>query len=178
MDLVPFIYIPRWKLPETPRSRFPVVPLSGGMRLTSTCRSPLLKSFSSAVPANPKAHRSWPALLEPAAYVFDGRVRCGRIGTNHPSAESHVTSVIVQPIFGATGRGGLLSFWESRGSFAAWVCKIGRGVSETPLRSSPTAAKSQSASVRIDARPRTTPQARALLVRRLKLRVGRASRDR
>jgi len=64
------------------------------------------------------------------------------------------------------------------GFFAAWVCKIGRGISETPLRSSPTAAKSQSASVRIDARPRTTPQARALLVRRLKLRAGRASRDR
>ena len=116
MDLVPFIYIPRWKLPETPRSRFPVVPPSGGMRLTSRCRSPLLKSFSIAVPANPKAHRNWPALLEPAAYVFDGRVRWDHIGNNHPSVESHVTSVIVQPIFGAIGRVGLLSFWESRGS--------------------------------------------------------------
>src|SRR5580658_8018349 len=135
---------------------------------------PLLKSFSIAVPANPKAHRNWPALLEPAAYVFDGRVRWDHIGNNHPSVESHVTSVIAGP----AGRGGLLSFWEFAGFFAAWVYKIGRGVSETPLRSSATAAKSQSASVRIDARPRTTRQALALLVRRLKLRVGRASRDR
>jgi hypothetical protein len=123
VDLVPFIYIPRWKLPETPRSRFPVVPPSGGMRLTSRCRSPLLKSFSIAVPANPKAHRNWPALLEPAAYVFDGRVRWDHIGNNHPSLESHVTSVIAGP----AGRGGLLSFWEFAGFFAAWVYKIGRG---------------------------------------------------
>src|SRR5271163_3213431 len=116
MDLIPFVYIPRWRFRGTPRSRFQVVPLSGAIRLTSTCRSPLLKSFSIAVPANPKAHRSWPALLEPAAYVFDGRVRWDHMGNNHPSVESHVTSVIVQPIFGAIGRGGLLSFWESRGS--------------------------------------------------------------
>lgn len=174
MDLVPFIYIPQWKLSETPRSRFPVVPLSGGMRLTSTCRSPLLKSFSIAVPASPKAHRNWPALLEPAAYVFDGRVRWDHIGNDHPSVESH-TSVI--DLWRHRSRQSLIVLGVA-GFFAAWVCKIGRGVSETPLRSSPTAAKSQSASVRIDARPLTTPQARALIVRRLKLRAGRASRDR
>jgi hypothetical protein len=178
MDLVPFIYIPRWKLPETPRSRFPVVPLSGGMRLTSTCRSPLLKSFSIAVPASPKAHRNWPALLEPAAYVFDGRVRWDHIGNNHPSVgiPRHQRNRPAD-LWRHRSRRSLIVLGVA-GFFAAWVCKIGRGVSETPLRSSPTAAKSQSASVRIDARPRTTPQARALLVRRLKLRAGRASRDR
>jgi hypothetical protein len=44
---------------------------------------------------------------QPSAYVFDGRVRWDHIGGNHPSVESHVTSVIVQPIFGATARVGL-----------------------------------------------------------------------
>jgi len=178
MAVVPFIYIPRWKLPETPRSRFPAGPLSGGMRLTSTCRSPLLKSFSIAVPANPKAHRSWPALLEPAAYVFDGRVSVGPYRKQSPERgiPRHQRNRPAN-LWRHRSRRSLIVLGVA-GFFAAWVCKIGRGVSETPLRRSPTAAKSQSASVRIDARPRTTPQARALLVRRLKLRAGRASRDR
>src|SRR5580658_8108707 len=139
---------------------------------------PLLKSFSIAVPANPKAHRNWPALLEPAAYVFDGRVRWDHIGNNHPSVgiPRHQRNRPAD-LWRHRSRRSLIVLGVA-GFFAAWVCKIGRGVSETPLRSSPTAAKSQSASVRTGAHLRTTLQAPALLVQRLKPRAGRASRDR
>ena len=176
MDLIPFVYIPQWRFRGTPRSRFQVVPLSGAMRLTSTCRSPLLKSFSIAVPANPKAHRSWPALLEPAAYVLTE----GSVGTIsetisrawNPTSPAQSPSRFLSPqvVAALIVLGGRA---VSPLGFADWV-----GDHATQLRSSSTAAKSQSASVRIDVHPRTRPQARASPVRRPRPRAGRASRDR
>jgi hypothetical protein len=133
MDLIPFVYIPQWRFRGTPRSRFQVVPLSGAMRLTSTCRSPLLKSFSIAVPANPKAHRSWPALLEPAAYVLTE----GSVGTIsetisrawNPTSPAQSPSRFLSPqVVAAPYRSR-----RSRG-FTAWVCRLGRGSCDTTTK--------------------------------------------
>src|SRR5580658_10085478 len=113
---------------EAPRNTEITVPggaTFGGYE-TNLHMSPLLKSFSSAVPANPKAHRSWPALLEPAAYVFDGRVRCNRIGTKSPERGIPRHQNRPADLWRNRSRRSLIVLGVA-GFFTAWVYKIGRG---------------------------------------------------
>jgi hypothetical protein len=69
----------------------------------------VLRGFSSAARSctgpGHKAHRS-------AAYLLDRKARCELIGGNHPKGRIPRRSAIVYRVHVATGRGGLLSFWE------------------------------------------------------------------
>src|SRR5271154_3153563 len=173
-------FLPRWALADTESSASKDAPrLTTGASPTQHVCVAIFYSFRLSTALSTLAHQSRAGLNREVLQLSEPCPLASLPGSN----TFFLTLILDRFVFVYTPRSELRGMPRSRFlvvpllGYPTSTSRYG-WVSHERVRSGSTGPKSQSASGRIDAHPRTTLQVRALRGRRLKPRAGRASRDR